>query len=66
MDIEGLKAGLEILMAHGATGYTLAAEHDILYVADARKVKMPLSEIRKLHKLGWHIDSDVESWAAFT
>ena len=66
MTIENLSAGLQILLAHGATGYTLGAEHDVLYVADAREVKMPLREIRKLYKLGWMIDKENESWYLFT
>lgn len=63
MNIHELKEGLDILIAHGADGYC-SAGHDIFYAADAHEVKMPLSVIRKLYKLGWFIDE--ESWAAFT
>lgn len=66
MKIEDLKSGLEILIANGAEGHIIAAEHDIFYGADAHEIKMPLSEIRKLYKLGWFIDSETDSWAAFT
>lgn len=64
MTIENLKAGLDILVAHGATGYCLGAEHDQLFVASAREVKMPLSVIRRLWKLGFLIEKG--SWYIFT
>lgn len=64
MTFEKFKEGLDILQKHGANGYCIAAEHDIFYAASARELKMPLSEIRKLRKLGWIISE--ESWAAFT
>ena len=64
MTIENLAQGIKILTEHGATGYCLAAEHDIIYVADASKVKMKLSVARELYKLGFFIDE--ESWALFT
>lgn len=66
MTIENLKSGIEILIAHGAKGYCIDAEHDVFYAADARDTKMPLSAIRQLHKLGWFIDKEVERWSAYT
>lgn len=65
MTIENCKAGLDILIAHGATGHTISAEHDVFYAGDAR-LKIPLSERRKLRKLGWLIDKESDSWFIYT
>ncbi len=66
MKIEDLKAGLEILIAHGHTGHFLGAEHDALYVYEAEKVKMPLSKHRELRKLGFHLSAGDQNWTIYT
>lgn len=66
MTIENLAKGLEIFVTNGAKGYSLAAEHDIIYVVNAREVPLKLSQIRQLHKLGFSINKEFESWYLFT
>lgn len=66
MKIEDLKEGLEILIAHGHKGYNLAAEHDVIYIHDADKFKMPLSVHRKLKKLGFNLSAGDQHWYIFT
>lgn len=66
MTIENLQKGLEIFTANGVKGYSLAAEHDILFVAGTSEAKLKLSQIRELYKLGFMIDKELESWFLFT
>lgn len=66
MNLKNLKDGLDILIAYGHTGYDLGAEHDVIYIYDARKSKMPLSDHRKLKKLGFHLSAKAEHWYIFT
>lgn len=67
MTIENLKAGLEILIAEGCTGYCVSAEHDIFYAGhEDGAAKVSDDGKAKLASLGWHIDSASGSWAAFT
>lgn len=58
--------GIQFFHQHGLRGFEIDAEHDVLYVGDARKIKLKLSEIRVLYKWGWRIDKDVERWYFFT
>lgn len=64
MKIEDLKKGIDILMANGAIGYGVESGHDQICLYDARKIKLRLSEIRKLYKLGFIIDD--ENWIVYT
>lgn len=65
MTIENFAEGLSLMVKHGASGYSVAAEHDIVYATNARELKLTLTEYRKLRKLGWLVDKEVESWYAY-
>lgn len=67
MTIEALHEGLGILMAHGATGHNVSAQHDEVFVGDFDKVKgLKLSDHRKLKKLRFHLDKENRCWHFFT
>ena len=57
-----LKEALDFFLLRGGDD-SVACGHEQIWVADARKIKMNLSEIRKLYKDGWFIDE--ESWSHF-
>jgi len=43
----------------------IAAEHDILYAGPSDASKITPEDQAKLDELGWHIDSETDSWARF-
>lgn len=65
MKFENLIEGMRILKAQGAKGFCCAAEHDILYLCGTADVQLSEAQHKQLENLGFHVDEDVESWAAF-
>lgn len=66
MTIEKVYKAIGILIENGVTGYSLAAEHDILYLCgedDANR--LPPEASKALEELGCHKSSDTDGWAAF-
>ena len=63
MTIENLIEGLQILAKEGSKGHCICAEHDIIYAGPETEVSPEAAS--RLTLLGWHIDEDVERWAAY-
>lgn len=58
--------GLTILMKYDPDG-SVCAEHDILAAApDVQEDTVSVEDKAKLEALGWHWDSETDSWARFT
>lgn len=59
--------GLKILLKYYPDG-DVCAEHDIVYAGDGpdNGKKVNKEDRKTLEELGWHIDSETESWSHFT
>ena len=69
--LEGMIVACEIFAKHSKEGmkarFCNASEHDIIYgPCDGVEIFEESEDGILLTKFGWHIDSDVDSWAYFT
>ncbi len=55
--------GLQIFERYDPGG-SVGAEHDVLYGARS-SIILSLEEREKLRELGWFVDDQADSWAAF-
>lgn len=67
MTVKDLIRALTIMEPHFEhAGCFCGAEHDIIYFyVDDEKIPEESSEGKELIELGFHLDSDVGSWATF-
>ena len=65
MTIENFKAGLDILVGCGATGFCIHAQHDVFYCGPDL-ASVPQEKRDQLYGIGWAWDEGCESWRAFT
>lgn len=64
-DEKGMMEGFNILAKYGDPARIISgADHDIVRLT-SHDEKMSEEEILKLHRLGFHLDNDVECWAMF-
>ena len=59
-----LVEGLQILMKYGEVD--VEAQHDIIYCGPEDPPTMTDEDRTRLEELGFHVDSETDSWAHFT
>lgn len=60
---EQIIKGLQILAKYPDND--IAAEHDIIYAGPVRSETISTKDAKELEELGWHIDSETDSWSKF-
>lgn len=63
--IEQVITGLQIVAKYDATGYSVAAEHDILYASVPDIDKMSEEDKQAIRDAGWSWDSSLPSFYIF-
>jgi hypothetical protein len=56
-------AGLQILAKYSDS---VDAQHDVIYAGPGDSSVISREDAAELERIGWHYESDVDSWAVFT
>lgn len=65
--MEAIRGGLEILAKYvKPDDHCVDAQHDIIYAGPGSDNEVSAEDKVALEKLGWHWDTDCDSWARFT
>jgi len=63
--IEEFAEGLKILAKYDSDGFSVCAEHDVVYAGPGDADEVDPEDADRLQELGWHIDSDVHRWRKY-
>jgi hypothetical protein len=68
--VDGWRASLDVFERHmlkgGDTWVIASAEHDIIWASlDVKDIPWESEDGQLLNALGWHVDSQTDTWAMF-